>query len=195
MAMCINDTRKAKRTVCARAILSDRIGAAAVEFAIMVPVFLTAMFSLFEVGWFFFVNSTVDAAVGNAGRLIRTGQIQQMAGSDDDKFDAIYDQVCDVVDAFGDCNLNLTVEVQTYPTFADLAADTSAATCANAPPAELSAIPFTPGNELEIVRVRICYLYQTVNPAIGIDLSEPGSSKRRLVSTMIFRNEPYERNN
>ncbi len=173
----------------------DRRGSPAVEFAIIVPVYLMMMFSLFEVGWFYFVNSTVDAAVGDAGRMIRTGQIQKTFPNDPAKqFDAMYDVVCDVVDTFGDCAKTLTVEVQTYNSFADLAADTAAATCANAPPADIAAIPFSPGGEEQIVRARICFLYKSVNPAVGIDLTEQSSDKRRIVSTTIFRNEPYEKN-
>ena len=68
-------------------------------------------------------------------------------------------------------------------------------TCADAPPEQLDLIPFNPGEELQIVRVRVCYIYNTLNPAIGITLAEPGTSTRRLISTMIFRNEPYELNN
>ena len=177
-----------------RGLIGDRRGAAAVEFAIVSPLFLFLMFSLFEVGWFFFANSIVDASVADAGRLVKTGQIQRLNGDDEEKFEALYDQVCNVLQTFGDCDDRLTVEVQTYTSFADLAADSGAATCADAPPDQLDLIPFSPGGELEIVRVRVCFIYTTVNPVVGINLSEDGTNKRRLISTMIFRNEPYERN-
>ncbi|MEM8937407.1 MAG: TadE family protein [Pseudomonadota bacterium] len=172
----------------------DRRGSTAVEFALVAPIFLTFMFSIFEVGWFFFANSIVDATVTSTGRVIRTGQIQKATGSDQDKLDTLYDDICDVVEVFGDCDTRLTLEVATFTSFANLAADTTAATCANAPPEDLAAIPFETGGELEIVRVRVCFLYKTVNPAIGIKIAEAGTSYRRIVSTMIFRNEPYESN-
>lgn len=174
---------------------SDQSGSTAVEFAIVAPVFLAMMFSTFEVGWFFFANSVVDASVGDAARLIKTGQIQRSVGDDTDKYNALYDGICDVVTSFGGCDARLSLEVQTYDTFAALAADTSAATCADSPPDALAAVPFLPGEELQIVRVRVCYIYTTLNPAIGLNLSETGSNKRRIISTAIFRNEPYERNN
>ncbi len=177
-----------------RRFAGDRGGAAAVEFSMVAPIFLLMMFSTFEVGWFFFANSVVDASVAEAARLVKTGQIQQLAGTEQQKFDVIYDTICDVLNTFGACNTRLTVEVQTYATFGDLAADVTPPTCADAPPSDVSAIPFAPGGELQIVRVRVCFIYDTVNPAIGINVSEPGTSKRRLVSSMIFRNEPYEKN-
>ncbi len=175
-----------------RRFAGDSSGAAAVEFSMVAPIFLLMMFSTFEIGWFFYANSIVDASVAEAARLVKTGQIQQLAGTEQQKFDVIYDTICDILDTFGACNTSLTIEVQTYATFSDLAADVTPATCADAPPADITAIPFVPGAELEIVRVRICYIYNTINPAIGINLSEPGTSKRRLISSMIFRNEPYQ---
>lgn len=174
---------------------ADKRGSTAVEFAIVAPLFLMMMFSTFEVGWFFFANSVVDAAVGDAARLIKTGQVQRWGGDNQDKLDTLYDDICNVVKAFGGCDNKLTIEVKNFTSFAALAADTTAATCADAPPDEVAAIPFEPGGELTIVRIRICYIYKTLNPAIGINMSEPGTNKRRLISTMIFRNEPYELNN
>lgn len=173
----------------------DRSGSTAVEFAIVAPLFLTMMFSTFEVGWFFFANSIVDASVGDASRKIKTGQVQKSFGDAQDKFDDMYDDICDVVKSFGGCTNRLTIEVDTYNTFTELAADTTPATCADAPPDDVAALPFNPGDELQIVRVRICYLYTTLNPAIGMNLAEPGTNKRRIISSAIFRNEPYELNN
>ncbi len=175
-----------------RRFAGDRSGAAAVEFSMVAPVFLLMMFSTFEIGWFFYANSIVDASVAEAARLVKTGQIQQMAGTPQQKYDLIYNTLCDVLDTFGTCNTRLTVEVQTYTSFSDLAADVTPPTCASAPPAAVSAIPFNPGNQLDIVRVRVCFIYDTINPAIGINLSQPGTNNRNLISSMIFRNEPYQ---
>ena len=61
-------------------------GSPAVEFAIVVPVFMMIMFSTFEVGWFYFVNSSVDAATIGIAREIRTGQIKGDTSFDVDEF-------------------------------------------------------------------------------------------------------------
>ncbi|GJL92257.1 MAG: pilus biosynthesis protein TadE [Hyphococcus sp.] len=193
--MFIKVRRKWTERMASREFGEDSCGSTAVEFAIVAPVFLMLMFSIFEVGWFFFANSVVDATVGDAARQIKTGQIQKSFGDNDDKYDKMYDNICDVLSVFGGCENRLTIEVDTYDTFAELAADNTPPTCADAPPDDVAAIPFNPGDELQIVRARICYIYTTLNPAIGVNLSEPGTNKRRLVSTAIFRNEPYELNN
>ncbi len=184
----------AKRHSLTVRLLASQDGTAAIEFAIVAPVFMAMMFSLFEVGWYFYANSIVDASVSDAARLVETGQIQKSTGTDAQKQQAIYNVVCNVLKHFGDCSTRLTVEVQTYANFAALAADNTPATCADAPPADVSAIPFNTGGELAIVRVRVCYIYSTVNPAIGVNVSEPGTSKRRLVSSSVFRSEPYATN-
>ncbi len=193
--MMIKTRRHWTERLAAREFQDDSRGSTAVEFAIVAPVFLMTMFSIFEVGWFFFANSVVDATVGDAARLIKTGQVQKSFGDDADKFDDMYEDICDIVSVFGACATRLTLEVDTYTTFAQLAADNSPPVCADAPPDDVAAIPFNPGDELQIVRVRVCYIYTTLNPAIGVNMSEPGTNKRRLVSTAIFRNEPYELNN
>ncbi len=58
------------------AFARDRRGAAAVEFAILAPLFLALVFSILEAGYFFFVSSAVDQATARAARLIRTGAVQ-----------------------------------------------------------------------------------------------------------------------
>ena len=180
----------------------DQRGSAAVEFALVTPIFLVFMFSMFEIGWFYFTNSILDASTTSAARLVRTGQVQGWSGTADEVKQRLFNEVCDTVDLWGDCNTRLTVEVETFASFADMFPATPP-TCADAPPSNLAAIPFEPGGELAIVRVRICLLYDTVNPLIGADfktlgngvsLSEGDTGTRRLISTLMFRNEPYERN-
>lgn len=174
-----------------RRFLGNKKGTAAIEFAVIIPVFLALMASTFEVGWFYFANAVLNASVTESSRFVRTGQAQ-LSSVDKNGF---FDIVCDVVDTFGDCASNLTVDVATFANFSALASDTSAATCADAPPDDINAIPYNPGAENEIVRVRVCLIYETLNPVIGLSFAEPGTSSRRIVSSLIFRNEPFERNN
>lgn len=176
-------------------LFTDKSGASAVEFAIVSPLFIAMMFSLYEVGWYFYQVSVIDAATSDASRMVETGQIQKMSGSIADKKLVLYNEVCNILQHFGSCSQRLTVEVDRFSTFAALAAaSANPATCADAPAAQLAAIPFEPGADLEIIRVRVCFLYRPVNPAIGLSFSEPGADYLRLVSTSIFCNEPYSTN-
>ncbi len=171
-------------------VLRDKRGSTAVEFALVAPAFLALMFSTFEVGWFYFVSSQVDAATLNAARLIRTGQAQQQ-GLDKTEF---FNAVCPPLRIFGDCADKVTVEVETFASFAALAADNSPAVCSNDQPSQINAIPYEPGSDNDIVRMRICFLYKTFNPVIGVNVADADAGTRRVYGAFIFRNEPFSRN-
>ena len=188
-AMLIRKARQALGT--AAAALKDKAGATAVEFSLVVMPFLMIMMSTFEVGWFYFANSQVDAAVIDSARFIRTGQAQE-ANFDKDEF---FNKVCPYLSAFGDCTNALTVEVDTFSSFAELAADTSPVVCSNDETSKIAALSYNPGTDNQIVRIRICLLYKTLNPTIGVNVSNVAGGKRRLYGSYIFRNEPFSKNN
>lgn len=169
----------------------DRNGSAAVEFSLVVVPFLAIMMSTFEVGWFYFANSQTDAATIEASRFIRTGQAQE-GGFDKDEF---FEAVCPHLEIFGDCSSTLTVQVDTFSSFATLAADTSPVICRDDDTDKIEELTYDPGSDNSIVRVRICLLYKTLNPTIGVNVSNVEGGKRRLYGTYIFRNEPYSKNN
>ena len=164
-------------------------GAAAVEFALIAPLFLALLFSILEAGYFFFVSSAVDQAAARAARLIRTGQAQ--SATTPISRQAFFDEICDVVQHFGDCASRLTVDVARYTDFATLAADLAAPVCRDADDAAVDALPYAVGAQREIVRVRICFLHKSINPGLGLDLSQAPDGSRKLISVTIFRNEPF----
>ena len=170
---------------------ADKSGSTAVEFSLLVAPFMMIMMSTFEVGWFYFANAQTDAATIEASRLIRTGQAQE-GGFDKAEF---FNEVCPYLEVFGDCAETLTVEVDTFASFAALAADTSPVICTNDETDEIEALSYDPGEDDSIVRVRICLLYKTLNPTIGVNVSNVAGGKRRLYGSYIFRNEPYSKNN
>lgn len=168
--------------------LRCRDGSSAVEFALVAPLFLALTFSVLEAGYFFFIESAVEAANAKAARLIRTGQAQTNSISRDEFFN----EICDVVKLFGDCNERLTVDVARFDSFADLAADAAAPVCRDADPDDVAAIPYQAGGERDIVRVRVCYLHKGINPGLGLNLQKAPDGSVKMFSTTIFRNEPYE---
>lgn len=168
----------------------DRRGAAALEFAIVAPVFFALLFSIFEAGWFFFVNSAVDQATANAARLVRTGQAQ--SATTPISRDAFFNEVCRVVQLLGPCAQRLTVDVQRFDSFAQLAADLAAPVCRDASPAAVAAIPYSAGAQRDIVRVRVCFLHRSINPALGLKLARTPDGMRKIYAVAIFRNEPFQ---
>lgn len=165
-----------------------RDGASAVEFALVAPLFLALTFSIIEGGYFYFVESAVEAANAKAARLIRTGQAQTTALSRD----AFFNEICDVVDIFGDCATQLTVDVSRFGSFSALAADIAAPVCRDADPDAVDAIPYAAGGARDIVRVRVCYLHKSFNPGLGLNMEKTNAGALRMISTSIFRNEPFD---
>ncbi|MGF1545180.1 MAG: TadE/TadG family type IV pilus assembly protein [Parvularculaceae bacterium] len=160
----------------------DDFGGAAVEFAIIAPIFLGLFFSIVEAGFYFFTNSATDAAASQAARLIRTGQAQNTSISETQ----FKQRICDIVDALGDC-ADLYVDVRSFASFAALAGASTTTICDN------SGTPqYQLGGPSAIQRVRVCFVYRSINPTIGgkFKFNVEGSG-RNLVSTVIFCNEPF----
>ncbi|MEO1150438.1 MAG: TadE/TadG family type IV pilus assembly protein [Pseudomonadota bacterium] len=169
---------------------------AAVEFALVAPVFFALLFSIMEVGWVFFSEGIAERAKKDATRLIRTGQIQQISTENDPEAQrkAVYNAVCKLSQVFGPCSESLTVDVVTFDSFKQLADDDSEVICQNSSKDLRDKLKFDPGSDDSIVRVRICILYKTINPAIGLSLKQTSGEKDRIIAQHIFRNEPFEKN-
>src|SRR3954469_3185420 len=60
----------------ARRMLSDRSGAAAVEFAMVAAPFLALVFAIMETAIVFFAGQALETAGADSARLIMTGQAQ-----------------------------------------------------------------------------------------------------------------------
>lgn len=176
-------------------LLGERLGSSAVEFAIVAPVFITLMLSTFEVAWYYFVNASLDAASLSVARYIRTGQAQLAGYTGQTNRDLFFSQqVCPKLSFLVDCASRVTLEVRTYSSFAALAADTSTMACRDDNPATVNNLAFDPGSDDSIVRIRMCMIYDTLNPAIGLNLSKNAAGQRKIMSTYILRVEPYSKN-
>lgn len=180
------------------ALRAEQKGSAAVEFALIAPLFFALVFSIMEAGWFFFVNSAVEQANANASRLIRTGQAQtsiDAGGAQIYTKDAFFSEICNVVSAFGDCEKRLTVDIARFANFDALANDISNPVCRDRDDPTIQGAQFSEsdyGTQNEIIRVRVCFLYKPLNPAIGLNMGTDSHGFKEVVALSIFRNEPFE---
>ena len=96
------------------------------------------------------------------------------------------------MDILGDCAARLTVEVKKFDTFSALtAASSDPFICRDAPESDVDNIKYDPSQELGIYRVRLCYLYDTLNPTIGMSLAENDLGQKKVTATYVLRAEPY----
>jgi len=171
------------RTV--RRFARGKDGAAAVEFAMVAAPFLALMFAIMETALVFFASQTMETAVADSARLIMTGQAQSQ------NFSAAQfkTQVCNRIGGLFDCAGGLQIDVKTYTTFGSIS---------NAKPLDAngnlqtSSFGYQPGGPGQIVVVRLMYQWPVYASLLGFNLSDMSGSKRLIMATAAFRNEPYQ---
>ena len=164
-----------------------RRGSAAVEFSIVALPFFVLMFGLAEVAMIGFAQTSLDYAVSEAARQIRTGQAQ-MGGISRAQ---IEDQLCQEVNSFVvlSCD-NLYLDVKKFTSFVDANNDS------NSPieddEFDDSGFGYSPGAPSDIEVVRAYYRWHVMTPMFEPVFQNISGGDRILVSTMMFRNEPYQ---
>jgi Flp pilus assembly protein TadG len=160
----------------------DRRGSAAVEFALVAPVFFALLFAILETGIMFLAGQVLQTVTQESARMILTGQAQS-APYTAAQF-ATY--VCGQVPALFNCN-NISIDVESFPSF-------SALTVSN--PIDGSGnftmnMQYSPGGPGDIVMVRLFYQWPLFVTGLGWNPSNLAGHKRLLVGNAAFKNEPY----
>jgi Flp pilus assembly protein TadG len=174
----------------ARRFVRRQDGAAAVEFALVAAPFLALLFAILETAFVFFAGQALEAAAADTARLIMTGQAQttsygtsQPGSYSQDDFKKA---VCARAAGLFDC-ASMNVDVQSYATFA---------TVNNTPPVANGVFDSTkmkyalcgPGS-IEVVT--LYYPWPIYVSLLNTSLTNLNGSKRLLVATAVFRNEPF----
>lgn len=175
--------RLAPARICRR-FLRKQDGTVAVEFAFVAAPFLALCFAILQTALVFFAGQLLETAAADSARLILTGQAQS-ANLTQAQFK---DEVCKRIYALFDCG-GIQMDVRTYSSFSSI--DNSKPIDAN------GKFKLTPAYQMggpdEIVVVRLFYQWPIYTSLLGTGLADIGGSKRLLVATAAFRNEPYEK--
>jgi len=160
-------------------------GATAVELGLVAAPFLALLIGLFQTALVFLAGRELDAAVAQAARTIMTGQAQTL-NLTQSQFN---NTVCQNIYALFSCS-KLMVNVKTYGSFATV--NTGAPTLTyNGQGQVTNAWSYTPGGPGDIVVVQVMYQWPVVLAPLGFNLSNLANGNRLLVSTAVFKNEPY----
>ena len=162
----------------------DTRGATAVEFAIVAGPLFLLLFAIIEVAIVFFVSVTLENAVAEAARDIRTGEVQNGGGQA--QFE---DTVCSLIQPLMECGANISFDVRTFEDFAT-AGDLSDP-IGDDDELDDSQFGFDPGEEREIVLVRVYYQWTIFTPMLGRSLANLSGNKRLIAASAAFRNEPF----
>ena len=176
-----NGTDRRRRGLGVRALLRCQRGVTAIEFGLIFPVFAMLVVGIIEVSLMFYSSIVIEGAVSEAGRLIRTGQVQTAA----DPETTFSDAVCDAVYGVISCD-DIYYDVQTFSDFASFSMPITL------DDDDEPVTSFSTGATGEITAVRALYYYDFYTPMLGTFFEDSsGSNRRLLVSTAVFRNEPY----
>jgi Flp pilus assembly protein TadG len=173
-----------RRRACARFIRSDD-GATVVEFALVAAPFFALLIALFQTALVFFAGRVLDETVEQASREILTGQAQS-SGMTQSQFAT---WVCSNTYALFNCN-NFMINIASYSSFASASTTTPTLTFDSNGNVtnNWSYNTGAPGN---IVVVQVMYQWPVVLGPLGFNLSNLSNGNRLLVSTAVFKNEPY----
>ena len=160
-------------------------GSAALEFAMVAPIFFLMIFAIIETGVLYFSQATLQFSASEAARLIRTGQVQG-GGMTQASFRT---QVCNKIAPLLACDANLTIDVKAYPTGFGAASFT--APLDNAGNLKAGQNNFLVGNAGDVVLVRVFYTWPVMTPVLTPFLSNMSGNKHLLAATSAFRNEPF----
>lgn len=173
----------------------ERDGSTAIEFGFVALPFLALLFAIIETALVFFVGQAIETGVADAARLVMTGQAQQAKwGSGAPGTDATLGQKiktfrCEICSRAGpliNCN-DLKLDVRKAGTFAG--ADPSVPIEDGA--VDASGFGFDPGGPGDIMVIRAIYEYPVYVTLLNQSFANLSGSKRLLVGTAVFSNEPF----
>ncbi|MFN3658751.1 MAG: TadE/TadG family type IV pilus assembly protein [Pseudolabrys sp.] len=171
----------------ARRFARAQDGATAVEFSLVAVPFIALTFAILETALVFFAGQTLEAAVTEASRQIMTGQAQTAGYSKDTfKTNVVCTYLKTGVNLF-DCENGVYVDVKNYSTFGSID-NTKPVTNGQF---DSSKLGYNPGGPGCIEVVTFYYQWPVYVSLFGSGLSNLNGSKRLLVATAVFRNEPY----
>jgi Flp pilus assembly protein TadG len=165
----------------------NETGGAAIEFGLVAVPFFACFFAIVEIALIFFAGQVLETAVGDAGRLILTGQAQ----SQNFQLADFKNAICTTsVQTLFTCQ-NIAVDVRSASSFST--ADFSMPTNATTHMLDTSSFGYNNTNPCDIVVVRVIYEWPTFVRGLGLDMASAASANHNhiLMSTVAFRNEPY----
>ena len=144
------------------------------EFGLLAAPVIAGLFAILQTALIFFAGQTLETAAAKSARLIFTGQAQTNGWSAA-QFKA---QVCDQIVGIFNCSSGVTVDVETYSSFAavNLGLPISNGVFNTA------ALGYNPGGPGDIVVLRLYYQYPVFVNLLGFNL---------FAATAVFKNEPY----
>jgi Flp pilus assembly protein TadG len=160
----------------------NRRGTAAVEFALVAPIFFGVLFAIIELALVFFASQILETVTQDTSRLIMTGQAQNSSFTQAQFKNA----VCAKLTIMFDCVNGVSIDVQSYTAFSSVNVADPIVAGNFVPPNN-----YLPGGPGDIVVVRLFYKWPLFVTGLGFNVANISGNKRLLTATAAFQNEPY----
>jgi Flp pilus assembly protein TadG len=170
----------------------NRRGSAAVEFALVAPMFFGLLFAIIETGMMFFASQVLETVTQDSARIVQTGQAMTPGGISATQTGALTEAqfqqyICSQVPVLLNCN-NIAIDVQassaSWPVSLSSQIDSNGNFISNN-------LQYNLGGPCDLVVVRLFYQWPLFVTGLGYNMSNISGNKRLLYGTAAFRNEPY----
>jgi Flp pilus assembly protein TadG len=174
----------------------NRSASAAVEFALVAPVFFALLFAIIETATMFFASQVLETMTQDSARMLQTGQAQSgqvgmcadpVSGAPLACTQATFKNfVCSQIPAMFNCS-GIYVDVESYPAFGNVVINSQISGSGTF----VNNMQYSPGAACSIVVVRLFYQWPLFVTGLGYNISNLTGNMRLLSATAAFRNEPY----
>jgi Flp pilus assembly protein TadG len=161
----------------------NRRASAAVEFALVAPMFFALLFAIIETAMVFFAGQVLENITQTSARMILTGRAQSLGYLAAD----FKTYLCNQIPAALFTCAGISVDVQSYSAFSNVTINSQIDAGGNF----INNMQYSPGGPGNIVVVRVFYQWPLFVTGLGYNIANLTGSKRLLTATAAFVNEPY----
>lgn len=163
----------------------NRTASAAVEFALVAPVFIALLFAILETAIMFFASQVLETVTQNSARQVLTGQAQ---GANYTSWSNFRDNVvCPQIPALLTC-ANIYVDVESTSQFSSAVITNPI----NSGTLDTSGFGYNPGGPGSTVTVTLYYQWPLFVTGLGYNIANLNGNMRLLQATAAFQTEPYQ---
>ena len=176
-----------------RRIADDRRGATAVEFGLIGTPFLLTLFAVFEIGYSFYLSTTLDYAAQAGARAVGMGTIATAKMSASDFKTQI---LCPKLSSVFSCSnvfVNMTVVPAGQNPTGYYSYVNAARSALNRPALDSGSLAFCPGAGTSLVTLQVLYPASFFTSFFSSTATTTfnGVKTHVLMSTVTFKSEPY----
>lgn len=167
-----------------RRLRKNEGGAATVEFVVVFPFFVAIFVSAFEVAIMNMRAVMLERATDVVVRDIRLNENGM-------SYEKVLNDICDLASIIPDCLRTTRIELRAVDksTWAGLSTSVD---CINRSAIIQPAVTFTPGQQNELMLMRVCSIVNPIFPTVGVGRSIPvdESGGYQVIASTAFVNEP-----